>query len=127
MLPQVDYVFDERRRLAVTLFQETIEDSFAQIVEDLVSLCTRQEESGRKKILQSSVKESYSSEPTVDNRGVSAEAIVPVNGYIGSGLFSYVGQGLKDSAKVQSTRRHRSRIVRSPDIDLNTRQEVQQT
>lgn len=44
LLPPVDFVFEERQRLATTLFQETSDSSFTQIVEDLCLLCTRQEQ-----------------------------------------------------------------------------------
>lgn len=44
MLPPPNFVLDERQRLATTLFQDTTEASFAQIVEDLSTLCTRRED-----------------------------------------------------------------------------------
>ncbi|KAL8724132.1 MAG: hypothetical protein Q9166_008119 [cf. Caloplaca sp. 2 TL-2023] len=52
-----DFVFEERRRLATILFKESTEASFAQIVEDLCQLCTRQEQrcSGRVSLLQTSI------------------------------------------------------------------------
>ncbi|KAL8641816.1 MAG: hypothetical protein Q9228_001434 [Teloschistes exilis] len=43
MLPEPQFVLEERRRLATLLFQPTTETSFAQIVEDLSSLCMRRE------------------------------------------------------------------------------------
>ena len=46
MLPPKTYISEERQRLAATLFKETTETSFAQIVEDLSTLCTHNERCG---------------------------------------------------------------------------------
>ncbi|KAL8673854.1 MAG: hypothetical protein Q9168_001719 [Polycauliona sp. 1 TL-2023] len=58
--PPVDFAFEERQRLATTLFQETTESNFAQIVEDLCLLCTRQEQSRSGRV-------SYSPTPTAEH------------------------------------------------------------
>lgn len=43
--PPAEFAFEERQRLSTSLFQETTDISFAQIVDDLCLLCTRQEQS----------------------------------------------------------------------------------
>ncbi|KAL8761674.1 MAG: hypothetical protein Q9194_007663, partial [Teloschistes cf. exilis] len=42
-LSQADFPFEEHQRLAAALFQEMTEESFAQIVEDLSTLCIKSE------------------------------------------------------------------------------------
>ncbi|KAL8903799.1 MAG: hypothetical protein Q9207_003691 [Kuettlingeria erythrocarpa] len=69
LLPPVHFAHEERQRLATTLFQEVTETSFAQVVEDLSTLCTRCERSspGGKSQSQDPVAESSGLDLTMDD------------------------------------------------------------
>lgn len=74
--PPVDFVFEERQPLATTLFKETSDSSFAQIVEDLCLLCTRQEQSRSERVSlpQSLILEQNTLGPPATGQGPGMEA-----------------------------------------------------